>query len=952
MASSPPFELEDQTDEDFFDKLVNDDDDDVVTGGGLKSAGLPDVDVISDGDESDEAKTFAKLSLSDGGNGDDSSETKGVEGFDGNVRQLIVETKDQPVVEGNVTDSLASLDFSSSDHGKVSEDGIVSSEPDSSLSTENSVSVLGDANLGEQRVEAKELPVVYGDMIQPSMSPGFISFENGHVSNDGVMTSEASSGLRRESSGSIGSGVKEVQWGNFSESGEHGNDGFGSYSDFFTNLGEGAVGNIQGDVKIGNEASKTTVAMDNSFSYAEYQGQSGTVADQSAIVEDVNSAQDWDNLYPGWKYDPNTGQWYQFEQENFDAAAGNVLYGDSSYQATSDIHAQQTVQSSDVSYAQQTAQSPLETVSQLSTSETVSGWNHISQENGELQYPAHMILDPQYPEWYYDTIAQEWRSLAKYHSSAQSTGHAHNQQFQNGSLSTTYYHHDDSQSNSNALNAYQLSAQSTDHAHNQPFQNGSLSTADYYHGDSQRNSNALQSHSSEGLNQTSATSFADYGQQGTNVHQSNVTMENRSCESSYDPNLFSNSHANQPKSFDSWETRTSYEKTTQSDNSSNWAGRSQSFIPSGGAFQQFNHNLQGQQDGPIQYSNDYYGGQNAASNPQPFFANAQHVAYGQSEGRSSAGRPPHALVTFGFGGKLLIMKDNTGGFSSFGSKDPDGHSISVCNLMEAVSVNSGPLGTGTGTCSYFTSLCHQSFPGPLVGGNAGSKELNRWIDERIANCELTDMDYCKSKALKLLLSLLKVACQHYGKLRSYGADTGLMESDLPESAVAQLFASAKSQFNEYSATAKCFMALPSEVQIQTTATEVQHLLISGRKKEALERAQEGQFWEFALILSRQLGEQFYADTVKQMAISQLAIGSPLRTLCLLIAKKPEEVFSNNSMAADNMPGNVHMPQLAQNAGYSMLDNWEENLAVITANRTENDHLVIIHLGDCLWKEKN
>ena len=26
MASNPPFQLEDQTDEDFFDKLVNDDD--------------------------------------------------------------------------------------------------------------------------------------------------------------------------------------------------------------------------------------------------------------------------------------------------------------------------------------------------------------------------------------------------------------------------------------------------------------------------------------------------------------------------------------------------------------------------------------------------------------------------------------------------------------------------------------------------------------------------------------------------------------------------------------------------------------------------------------------------------------------------------------------------------------------------------------------------------------
>jgi len=34
----------------------------------------------------------------------------------------------------------------------------------------------------------------------------------------------------------------------------------------------------------------------------------------------------------------------------------------------------------------------------------------------------------------------------------------------------------------------------------------------------------------------------------------------------------------------------------------------------------------------------------------------------------------------------------------------------------------------------------------------------------------------------------------------------------------------------------------------------------------------------------------------------------------------------------------------------MLGDWEENLAVITANRTKDDELVIIHLGDCLWRE--
>jgi len=40
--------------------------------------------------------------------------------------------------------------------------------------------------------------------------------------------------------------------------------------------------------------------------------------------------------------------------------------------------------------------------------------------------------------------------------------------------------------------------------------------------------------------------------------------------------------------------------------------------------------------------------------------------------------------------------------------------------------------------------------------------------------------------------------------------------------------------------------------------------------------------------------QFYVDTVKQMALRQLVAESPLRTLCLLIAGKPADVFSSDS----------------------------------------------------------
>ncbi|KAI8032247.1 Sm-like protein LSM3A [Camellia lanceoleosa] len=55
MASNPPFQVEDQTDEDFFDKLVDDDDEYKVTPSVSHS--------FVDGNDSDEAKAFANLSI-------------------------------------------------------------------------------------------------------------------------------------------------------------------------------------------------------------------------------------------------------------------------------------------------------------------------------------------------------------------------------------------------------------------------------------------------------------------------------------------------------------------------------------------------------------------------------------------------------------------------------------------------------------------------------------------------------------------------------------------------------------------------------------------------------------------------------------------------------------------------------------------------------------------------
>lgn len=51
--------------------------------------------------------------------------------------------------------------------------------------------------------------------------------------------------------------------------------------------------------------------------------------------------------------------------------------------------------------------------------------------------------------------------------------------------------------------------------------------------------------------------------------------------------------------------------------------------------------------------------------------------------------------------------------------------------------------------------------------------------------------------------------------------------------------------------------------------------------------------------------QFYGDTVKQMALKQFIPGSPLRTLCLLMAGQPADVFCN-ATTYSSLPGSFNI----------------------------------------------
>jgi len=238
-----------------------------------------------------------------------------------------------------------------------------------------------------------------------------------------------------------------------------------------------------------------------------------------------------------------------------------------------------------------------------------------------------------------------------------------------------------------------------------------------------------------------------------------------------------------------------------------------------------------------------------------------------------------------------------------------GRTVSVLNIPEIVAdkIDHSSIANG-GALSYFRALCHQPIPGPLVGGSAASKDVNKWLDDIIGAYESSLTEFQQDDVQKVLISLLKILCQHYGKLRSpFGSDSSHEGIDGPEMAVTKLFSSCKSSANMkgYGAMGHCMRNLPSENQVQATAQEVQNLLVSGRKKEALQHAQEGQLWGPALILALQLGDKFYADTVKKMAQCHFVYGSPLRTLCLLIAGQPADVFNFENPTNS---GSLYSPQ--------------------------------------------
>ncbi|XP_024543719.1 protein transport protein SEC16A homolog [Selaginella moellendorffii] len=277
-----------------------------------------------------------------------------------------------------------------------------------------------------------------------------------------------------------------------------------------------------------------------------------------------------------------------------------------------------------------------------------------------------------------------------------------------------------------------------------------------------------------------------------------------------------------------------------------------------------------------------------------------------SSSRSSAGRPPHVVVAFGFGGTMAVIKPSS---QPFHDQQRSSSKIEVHKLQ-----------------SLSNSAPGLDFHAGLQNGS--KNELFKWIDERISNCAREEADSRNFEALPLLWEVLKIAFEHHGKLRSAVGTPS--EGTGPEAAVGQAILTASSS----GATEQhCLRQMPNSESLQATSIKVKGLLLSGKTQQALQCAQDGQSWGLALVLASQLGDKCYSDTISKMAHHQLSPG-PLRTFSLLMSGQSADVFAENG-----------------NQGSGILDHWHEHLALMATNRTSGNDDAITRLGDALWGQK-
>lgn len=434
---------------------------------------------------------------------------------------------------------------------------------------------------------------------------------------------EPQSSLSTQHSGSKGTSVKEVQWSAFSVSAHpFDNVGLESYSEFFAENADSSSDRLISNTDLnlsplGNQVENLHTNT-NSLNFQDSQ-LSGSATDDNTNIAD---AQYWESLYPGWKYDATTGQWYQLDgydagmnaQNHYDSSRVDTL-GNFKESAETTVF-NSNVGSSDDLYLQQTSQPVLETIAEESATATNATTTNSSVGYLEnMEFPPNMVFDPQYPGWYYDTNTQQWYALESYTTQIP-TGVQNEIVASNGFSGENCYVYDQV-------------------------------------GQPKQSSN--ETPESQEFGQHCAPLSSSFSHQHSMLQAAQVG-EKQEMQSFYNPSMPTGSHADNNVGLQTFKPVVNH----------NFGNSNGTMMP--------HNSVNGERKYPNYSQNmphsiqeiipsSFLGNQNSVDYLQHSLQDTKtsysQFAYSSDKGRSSAGRPAHALVAFGFGGKLLVVRNTT-----------------------------------------------------------------------------------------------------------------------------------------------------------------------------------------------------------------------------------------------------------------------------------------------------
>eukprot|EP00003_Mantamonas_plastica_P022628 TRINITY_DN3886_c0_g1_i8.p1 TRINITY_DN3886_c0_g1~~TRINITY_DN3886_c0_g1_i8.p1 ORF type:complete len:1050 (-),score=368.86 TRINITY_DN3886_c0_g1_i8:229-2979(-) len=309
---------------------------------------------------------------------------------------------------------------------------------------------------------------------------------------------------------------------------------------------------------------------------------------------------------------------------------------------------------------------------------------------------------------------------------------------------------------------------------------------------------------------------------------------------------------------------------------------------------------------------------------------------------SKDGRPLHAIFAFGFGGRIVSIPD------------PDVHGYDIhLPTMDSV----------TGHMANNQSL--KAFPGPLISSRSRAADVNTFMHRKISGQMHEDAFSTSnvfSSSNRMLWQVMQLIFNNSGL--PFNEDGTLPDNTLQGILLDGANNQAVGFVNSHAGSSAPPTHKDSGQYDQPSPVDaiarIEALMLKGERLQACQVAVETAQWSHALLISSHLNLETFSWVISQFSEASCNHGSPLHTLYSMFGQQQgnlvdtsvqeylsihQQTNTNASNAGwQNMTTGNTKPQ-----SFTLLDRWQESLAMMLTNRTQNDQDTIKRLGHALWE---